>query len=271
MSLILKEMEQTANEELLNDDPDLLPYILKSASKAPPYLGPDNKFDPSAHHAAELAQAKAKGAQSFRGSPTGFAEGPGTYVQPAPLFNPSMLSRYRTEDLNKLSESELNNLLRQVSYPGETYLDEETAPSSISGMFSRFLPKMPEMSMGFSRRRTTGNTAFDDDPFFDDFDFKKRSLDPAGPKVSNVRRIVRKARDQGPGGRIAYLRKMKRTLSGVIKPIFKQESENNFVRSGFTSAVFFLQTNDPAEIFRMATEGIGILHIQNFMIKTSNS
>lgn len=254
------EMEQNANEELLNDDPDLLPYVLKHASKGPAYLGPDRRpsYDPQMAAAQTQASlqsspAMSTGAPQTRQRPGGFGGRMpgGSYVQPAPLFSNSALSRYRTEDLDKMSSSELTKLLRQVSGPDgeEIEIEEGTfgdSRGSLAAILEGIMPSFPQMTVGFTRRRThTGKPAFDDDPFFDDFDFRRRSMrfpsgadsnqdgsrvkrSPTGhPRLRKVRRVVRKVKETGPAARVAYLRRMKRVLDAET---------------------------DPAEIFRMATE-----------------
>ncbi|ODM93400.1 hypothetical protein Ocin01_13277 [Orchesella cincta] len=222
------EMEQAANEELLDEgDPGVLPFVLKSASKSPPYLGPDGRphypsQDPLAPH------MKGPGAPPSR--PSGR---PGQ-VSP-PLFD---AIKYRTEDLEKMSPDQLDALLSQVSsYPGETMrmepmMMEEEEEEEKGGLLTRL---MPQVNMAFSRKKpVTGNNAFDEDPFFDGF---KRSLadgskvGPTGsdgtsasaPKLRKIRRVVRKV----PSGGVGYLRRVKREL---------QKAE------------------DPYEVFRMAAE-----------------
>lgn len=310
--LLLKEqyeMEQAANEELLNDDPDLLPFVLKSASQGPSYLGPDKRNPTAAASAAggpaglspqsdlngggpssmmggqsgpsnshHGHNSPRPGPSSFGGAggrmpigpggyagvnrrspplgPSGFgrndarvpdAPSPPVYAQPTPLFSPSKLAKYRQEDLDNMSSRELNDLLRQVSYPGageEVYVDDGVYAdkATLIDILSGLVPKlpMPQVALALTRRRThTGNMAFDDDPFFDDFDFRRRSLNfdsrsrqhqqqsSGQPKLRKVRRVVRRVKESGPAARVVYLKRMKRMLDS---------------------------TKDPAKVFKMATE-----------------
>jgi len=154
------EIEQLANEEMVNENPDFLGYALKDHSKHP---FPNSRYRPRPHAGGPPAR--------FR-MPPGIGK---TNANNDQYVRPTIVGG---DYLDSMSNSQLQSMLDRLKKDNSpskfnplSYLQPSNSEEKSQGLLSKFLPKV---SFGFTSKQKNGqNPVFGDDPFFSDF---KRSM-----------------------------------------------------------------------------------------------